>query len=71
MVKITCIEATNDDINAEVKKIKRPKYWKLSEKEQKAQEELKAIDDILITNVNKGGEVVILDVKNHVKECER
>ena len=32
----TFIEATNNDIEAEIKKLKRPKYSNLSEKEQKA-----------------------------------
>ena len=28
-------------------------------------------DDIVITNIDKGGAVIIKDVKDYVKECER
>ena len=59
------------DIDAVIKKLKRPKYSNLSEREQKALEELRVTDDIVITNANKGGAVVKLDVKDYVEECER
>ena len=36
----TFIEATNNDIDAEIKKLIRPKHSKLSEREQKVLEEL-------------------------------
>ena len=65
------IEATNNDIDAEIKQLKRPKYSKLSERELKSLEDLKARDDIIITNVDNVGAVVILDGKGYVKECER
>ena len=38
---------------------------------QKALEELKVRDSIIIPNAAKGGAVVMLDVKDYVKECER
>ena len=59
----TFIEATNNDTDAVIKKLKRPKYSNLSEREQKALEEIKLRDDILITNADKGSVVVILDVE--------
>ena len=65
------IEATNNDIDAEMKQLKGPKYSKLSEREQKSLEDLKARDEIIITNVGNVGAVVILDGKGYVKECER
>ena len=65
------IEATNNDIDAEIKQLKRPKYSKLSERELKSLEDLKARDDIIITNVDNVGAVVILDGKGYVRECER
>lgn len=65
------IEATNNDIDAEIKQLKQPKYSKLSEREQKSLEDLKARDDIIITNVDNVGAVVILDGKGYVRECER
>ena len=52
------------------KKLKRPKYSNISEREQKALKELKMRDDIVITNADKGV-AVILNVKDYVKECER
>ena len=52
------------------KKLKRPKYSNLSEREQKALKELKMRDDIVITNVDKGA-AVMLDVKDYAKEYER
>ena len=46
-----CIEATNSDTDdAIIKKLKPPKYSNLSEKEQKALEELRVRDDIVIIN---------------------
>ena len=64
------MEATNNDIDAAIKKLKRPKYSNLFETKQKALEDLKMRDDIVINNADKGGVVVILDVKDSVKECE-
>ena len=49
------MEATNNDIDAVIKKLKQLKYSNLSEREQKALEELKVIDDIAITNADTGG----------------
>ena len=54
-----------------LKKLKPPKYSNLSEKGTERLEKLKATDDIAITIANKGGEVLILDVKDYEKECER
>ena len=42
----------------------------LSEKKDKALE-LKEKDDIIVTNTDKGGAVVILDEKDHEKECKK
>ena len=67
----TFTKAINNDIDAVIKKLKRSKYSNLFEREQKAPEELKKTVDIIITNTDKGGSVVIQDVKDYVKECER
>ena len=40
-------------------------------KELKAFEELQARDDIVITDADKGGEIVILDVQDYIKRMER
>ena len=58
----------NNNIDVVIKKLKRLKYSNLSEREQKALEELNVRDDIVITNADKGCAVVILDVKDYVKE---
>ena len=47
------MEATNNDIDAEIKKPKWQKDSSLSERKQKALEEFKARDDIIITNTDK------------------
>ena len=44
-------------------------YSNLSEKKKKPLHELKARDNIVISNSDKGGAVVILDVKEYVEEC--
>ena len=65
------IKATNNDIDAPIKKLKRPKRSNLSEKEQKLLGDVNVRDDIVITNADKGGAVVIMDEKNYLEECER
>ena len=47
------------------------KYLNLTIKEQKAMQELQSINDIIITDANKGGTVVILHVEDCLKEAER
>ena len=54
----TFIEATDNDNDAENKKLKRPKYSNLSKKVKKTLEKLKVRDGILITIGDKGGAVV-------------
>ena len=43
----------------------------LTIKERQAMQELKSKNDIVITDADKGGAVVILDVEDYVKEAER
>ena len=64
----TFIEATRNEINNEIKNMKRPNYSNLSVKEQKALQELQSRDDIVITEADKGGAVVILDVEDYMKK---
>lgn len=52
-------------------KIEHPGRKNLSKKEEKALENLKNRNDIIITNADKGGAVVINDVKQYIKEAER
>ena len=67
----TFTEATKSEIKDELKTIRGCKYTTLSKKEQKALEEIKYRENIVITNVERGGAVVILDVKDYIKESER
>ena len=43
----------------------------LNKHERQALEHIKTMDDIIITNADKGGAVVVQDVKNYVKEAMR
>ena len=49
-------------LTLKLKKIKRPRSSKHSERKQKALQKLKARDDIVVTNADRGVGVVILDV---------
>ena len=52
-------------------KTRSSKYSNLTTKERKVMQELQSRNDIVITNAEKGGAVVILDVEDYVKEAER
>ena len=65
------IKVTNNGIDATIKKLKPPKCFNVSEKEQKPLQEVKVRDEIVITNSDKGAVLLIMDVKNYVKEFER
>ena len=67
----TFIEATKSGIKDELKTIPAHKFTNLSKKEQNALKELKCREDVVITDADKGGAVVILDVKDYIKESER
>ena len=67
----TFIEATRNEINNEIEKMKRPNYSNLSVKEQKALQELESGDDIVITEADKDGVAVILNAEDYIKEAER
>ena len=49
----------------------RIQVHQLSKKSQKALKELKHREAIVVTNADKGGALVILDVKDYIKESER
>ena len=67
----TFIDLAQNDLNKEKKKkIKNPKP-NLSKGEQKAMEELAKRKGIIITNAEKGGAVVIIDVEKYIKEATR
>ena len=64
------IKATNNDIDAPIRKLKQSKRSNLSEKEQKPLEDVNVRDDIVITNADKGGAVVIMDAKTMSKSVK-
>ena len=67
----TFIDLLQNDLNKErKKKMKNPKP-NLSKGEQKAMEELAKRKDIIITNADKGGAVVIMDVEKYINEANR
>ena len=67
----TFIEATRSEIQEKVEKTRPSKYSNLTIKELKAMQELQSRNDIVITDADKGGAVVILDVEDYVKQAER
>ena len=53
------------------KKKLKTKYSNLTIQERKGMQELQSRKGIVITDADKGGDVVILDVEDYVKEAER
>ena len=56
--------------DAKILNTKRPKD-NLTKGEQKALEELSKRDDIIITNADKGGAIVIMDIDKYISEARR
>ena len=57
--------------NKKKKKKKEKPYNNLTKNERKSMKELSEQEDITITKADKGGAVVIVDVKDYEKETER
>ena len=49
---------------------KRERYNNLTKSERISMTELSEREDIIITKADKGGEVVIVDLKDYIKEAE-
>ena len=65
------IDLVQHDINdAKILNTKKPKY-NLTKGEQKALEELSKRDDIIITNADKGGAIVVMDIDKYISEAQR
>ena len=64
------IEAVNNDIDNLPQNNSKRKY-NLTKAERKALEELRDRSDLVITNADKGGAVVIQDTENYIKEANR
>ena len=68
---LTYIEATQRELEKEQRKTKEKPYSNLKKPERTSMKELSEREDIIITKADKGGAVVIVDVKDYIKEAER
>ena len=68
---LTYIEATQRELEKEQTKMKEKPYNNLTKNERTSMEELSEREDIIITKADKGGAVVIMDVKDYIKEAAR
>ena len=68
---LTYIEATQRKLEKELKKMKEKPYNNLTKSERTSMKELSERVDIIITKADKGGAVVIVDVKDYIKQAER
>ena len=67
----TFLESFSDNINKSIDDNSRKGSVNLDKAESQALKDLMKRDDIVICNADKGGAVVILDVKDYVKEAMR
>ena len=68
---LTYIEATQRELEKELKKMKEKPYNNLTKSERTSMKELSERVDIIITKADKGGAVVIVGVKDYIKQAER
>ena len=68
---LTYIEATQRELEKELKKMKEKPCNNLTKSERTSMKELSERVDIIITKADKGGAVVIVDVKDYIKQAER
>ena len=68
---LTYIEATQRELEKELTKMKERPYNNLTKSERTSMKELSERVGITITKAEKGGAVVIVDVKDYVKQAER
>ena len=68
---LTYIEATQRELEKELTKMKERPYNNLTKSERTSMKELSERVGIIITKADKGGAVVIVDVKDYIKQAER
>ena len=68
---LTYIEASQREVGKEQTKMKEKPSNNLTKNERTSMKELSDREDIIITKADKGGAVVIVDVKDYIKEAER
>ena len=68
---LTYIEATQRELEKELTKMKERPYNNQTKSERTSMKELSERVGITITKAEKGGAVVIVDVKDYIKQAER
>ena len=69
---LTYTEATQRELEKKKQtKMKEKPYNNLTKNERASMKKLSREEDIIITTVDKGGAVVIVDVQGYIKEAER
>ena len=69
---LTYTEATQRELEKKKQtKMKEKPYNNLTKNERTSMKKLSREEDIIITKVDKGGAVVIVDVQGYIKEAER
>ena len=68
---LTYIEATQRELEKEQTEIKEKSYNNLTKNKRTSMKELSEWEDIIITKADKGDAVVIVGVKDYIKEAER
>ena len=69
---LTYTEATQRELEKKKQtKMKEKPYNNLTKNERTSMKKLSREEDIIITTVDKGGAVVIVDVQGYIKEAER
>ena len=69
---LTYTEATQRELEKKKQtKMKEKPYNNLTKNERTCMKKLSREEDIIITKVDKGGAVVIVDVQGYIKEAER
>ena len=67
---LTYIEATQEELECRMENQKPQPFNNLTKGKRKALQELSERNDIVITKVDKGGTVVIRDIKDYIIEAE-
>ena len=68
---LTYTEVTQREIEKEQTKMSEKPYNSLTKSKRTSMKELSEREDIAITKADKGGGVVIVDVKDYISEAER
>ena len=67
---LTTLKQLKENLEKNKQKWKKKPYNKVAKSERTSIKELSEREDIIIVKADKGGVVVIVDVKNYIKEAE-